>query len=112
MALHVSVRQLAPRPALRSRGVVLHHADVPRNDRAWVGSLPVTATLRTLTCACRKHISPSRAPSMKPVLAGNSVPVTGSSWWPGLARQATARSYRWWSPPTSGSSTTSLNSGP
>ena len=46
------------------------------------------------------------------VLAGNSVLVIGSSWWPGSACHAAARVYRWWSPPTSGSSTTSPNSGP
>ena len=40
------------------RGVVLHHADVPRSDRAWVGSLPVTAPLRTLADCAAGGVAP------------------------------------------------------
>jgi len=40
------------------RGVLLHHADVPRSDRAWVGSLPVTAPLRTLADCAAGGVAP------------------------------------------------------
>jgi predicted transcriptional regulator of viral defense system len=34
------------------RGIVLHHADIPADQRTWVGAVPVTAVRRTLSdCA-------------------------------------------------------------
>jgi predicted transcriptional regulator of viral defense system len=40
------------------RGVVLHHADIPPEDRAWVGAVPVTNSRRSLNDAARDGISP------------------------------------------------------
>lgn len=40
------------------RSVVLHHADVPTEDRAWVGAVPVTHPRRALNDAARDGISP------------------------------------------------------
>jgi predicted transcriptional regulator of viral defense system len=39
-------------------GVVLHHADVAKTERVWVGSVPVTSPRRTLLDARRANISP------------------------------------------------------
>jgi predicted transcriptional regulator of viral defense system len=39
-------------------GVVLHHADLARAERAWVGSVPVTSPRRTLLDARRASLSP------------------------------------------------------
>lgn len=34
------------------RGIVLHHADIPADQRTWVGAVPITAVRRTLSdCA-------------------------------------------------------------
>jgi predicted transcriptional regulator of viral defense system len=39
-------------------GVILHHSDVDEVDRGWVGSVPVTAPLRTVTDCAAAHLSP------------------------------------------------------
>lgn len=38
--------------------VVLHHADVPPNERAWVGSVPTTSAARTLNDCATAGTSP------------------------------------------------------
>jgi len=38
--------------------VVLHHADVPRTDRTWVGAVPATGVRRTLSDCAREGLSP------------------------------------------------------
>lgn len=40
------------------QGVVLHHADIPNAERAWVGSVPVTAPVRTIADCVTAHASP------------------------------------------------------
>src|SRR6267143_3429649 len=39
-------------------GVVLHYADVPKRDRAWVGAVPVTSPVRTLADCAADYVSP------------------------------------------------------
>jgi predicted transcriptional regulator of viral defense system len=39
-------------------GVVLHYADVPKPDRAWVGAVPVTFPARTLADCAADYVSP------------------------------------------------------
>jgi predicted transcriptional regulator of viral defense system len=39
-------------------GVVLHHADVPKQDRAWFGPVPITSVTRTLNDCAREGLSP------------------------------------------------------
>jgi predicted transcriptional regulator of viral defense system len=39
-------------------GVVLHHADVPPDDRAWFGPVPVTSPRLTLSDCARARVSP------------------------------------------------------
>src|SRR6184192_1970371 len=39
-------------------GVVLHYADVPKRDRAWVGAVPVTSPARTLADSAADYVSP------------------------------------------------------
>jgi predicted transcriptional regulator of viral defense system len=39
-------------------GVMLHHADVPPEDRAWVGAVPATNPRRTLNDCARAGLSP------------------------------------------------------
>jgi predicted transcriptional regulator of viral defense system len=39
-------------------GVVLHHMDVPEQERAWVGPVPVTTPRRTLEDCAREHLAP------------------------------------------------------
>lgn len=38
--------------------VVLHHADVPPEDRAWFGAVPVTTPRRTLSDCAKEGLSP------------------------------------------------------
>jgi predicted transcriptional regulator of viral defense system len=38
--------------------VVLHHADVAAEDRAWFGAVPVTTTRRTLSDCAKEGLSP------------------------------------------------------
>jgi len=57
--VHLTVPADWSRRRLRvPRGVVLHHADVPKSDRAWVGSLPVTAPFRTLADSAAAGVAP------------------------------------------------------
>jgi predicted transcriptional regulator of viral defense system len=39
-------------------GVVLHHADVPSDDRAWFGAVPTTSPRRTLNDCAHKDLPP------------------------------------------------------
>jgi len=39
-------------------GAVLHYADVPKRDRAWVGAVPVTSPARTLADCAADYVSP------------------------------------------------------
>lgn len=39
-------------------GVVIHHGDIPKTDRAWFGAVPVTSPRRTLIDSARDHVSP------------------------------------------------------
>src|SRR5437660_1687984 len=39
-------------------GLVLHSADVPKRDRAWVGAVPVTSPARTLADSAADYVSP------------------------------------------------------
>jgi predicted transcriptional regulator of viral defense system len=39
-------------------GVVLHHADVPREDRTWFGAVPATSAQRSLNDCAREGMSP------------------------------------------------------
>jgi predicted transcriptional regulator of viral defense system len=43
-------------------GVVLHYADVPKRDRAWVGAVPVTSPARTLADSAADYVSPDSSP--------------------------------------------------
>jgi predicted transcriptional regulator of viral defense system len=38
-------------------GVVLHHADVPREDRTWFGAVPATSAQRSLNDCAREELS-------------------------------------------------------
>ncbi|MGH7869574.1 MAG: type IV toxin-antitoxin system AbiEi family antitoxin domain-containing protein [Candidatus Dormibacteraceae bacterium] len=40
------------------RGLVLHHADVSRGERTWVGAVPVTSARRTLNDCAMVGLSP------------------------------------------------------
>jgi predicted transcriptional regulator of viral defense system len=40
------------------RGVVLHHADVPKDERAWMGPVPLTAPRRTLADCIAAGVAP------------------------------------------------------
>jgi predicted transcriptional regulator of viral defense system len=40
------------------RGLVLHHADVPENERTWAGSVRVTTAGRTLVDCARSKVEP------------------------------------------------------
>lgn len=39
-------------------GVVLHHADIPSDDRTWFGAVPTTNPRRTLNDCAREELSP------------------------------------------------------
>jgi predicted transcriptional regulator of viral defense system len=39
-------------------GVVVHHADVPSNDRSWFGAVPTTNPRRTLNDCAHEELSP------------------------------------------------------
>jgi predicted transcriptional regulator of viral defense system len=39
-------------------GVVLHHADVPPEERTWFGPVPITSPARTLHDCARASVSP------------------------------------------------------
>lgn len=62
-ALPANVHLTLPRSWRRRRlrvpaGVVLHHADVPSNDRAWYGAAPTTNPRRTLNDCAREAMAP------------------------------------------------------
>jgi predicted transcriptional regulator of viral defense system len=40
-------------------GIVLHHEDVPKDERAWVGPVPVTAPRRTLADCIAAGVAPN-----------------------------------------------------
>ena len=40
------------------RGVLVHHADIPKSERIEVGAIPVTNVLRTLIDCIDAHVSP------------------------------------------------------
>lgn len=57
--LHLTVPAAWRRRRFRvPRGIVLHHADVPPGDRAWVGAVPVTNARRSLNDVASDGISP------------------------------------------------------
>lgn len=57
--LHVTLPSAWQRRRFRvPSGVVLHHADVPSEDRAWFGAVPTTNPRRTLRDCAREGISP------------------------------------------------------
>ncbi len=57
--VHVTVPAAWARRRLRlPQGVVLHHADIPNAERAWIGSVPVTAPVRTIADCVAAHVSP------------------------------------------------------
>ena len=37
---------------------MLHYAEVPKRDRAWVGAVPVTSPARTLADSAADYVSP------------------------------------------------------
>ena len=39
-------------------GVVLHHADIPDDERTWFGAVPATKAARTLNDCARTGLSP------------------------------------------------------
>lgn len=39
-------------------GVVIHHADVPADERTWVGAVPMTSARRTLIDCAHEGLSP------------------------------------------------------
>src|SRR6267143_4494999 len=56
---HLTVPERWRRRRLRvPDGVVLHYADVPKRDRAWVGAVPVTSPARTLADCAADYVSP------------------------------------------------------
>jgi predicted transcriptional regulator of viral defense system len=57
--LHLTLPDAWQRRRFRvPRGIVLHHADVPAEDRSWAGAVPVTTPRRTLNDCARDGISP------------------------------------------------------
>jgi predicted transcriptional regulator of viral defense system len=40
------------------KGVIVHHADIPKKERIDIGAVPVTASLRTLLDCVAAHVSP------------------------------------------------------
>jgi predicted transcriptional regulator of viral defense system len=62
-ALPAHVHMTLPRAWRQRRfrapaGVVLHHADVPREDRTWFGPVPTTNPRRSLNDCAREGLSP------------------------------------------------------
>jgi predicted transcriptional regulator of viral defense system len=57
--LHLTLPAVWRRRRFRvPEGVVLHHADVERADRAWFGAVPITNPRRTLIDCAREGLSP------------------------------------------------------
>ena len=56
---HVSVPASWSSRRLRvPKNVILHHADVPKRELAWVGPIPVTTPLRTVVDCTLAHVEP------------------------------------------------------
>ena len=57
--LHVTLPEAWRRRRLRvPAGVVLHHADVPPDDRTWYGPVPITKPRRTINDCAKDALSP------------------------------------------------------
>jgi predicted transcriptional regulator of viral defense system len=57
--LHLTLPRAWHRRRFRlPEGVVLHHADIPKQDRTWFGPVPVTSVKRTLNDCAREGLSP------------------------------------------------------
>lgn len=57
--VHMTLPRSWARRRLRiPRGLMIHHADVPPEERAWLGSIPVTAPPRTLRDCAAEGVSP------------------------------------------------------
>jgi predicted transcriptional regulator of viral defense system len=57
--VHVTLPEVWMARRLRvPKGVVLHFADVPKADRAWAGSVPVTTPVRALRDCASAGVSP------------------------------------------------------
>lgn len=56
---HLTLPNTRPRRRFRMpAGVVLHHADVPPEDRSWFGPVPATSVRRTLNDSAKEGLSP------------------------------------------------------
>lgn len=63
-AMPARIHMTVPRTWKQSRRVVppilvLHHGDIPADDRTWVGQVPVTTPARTLRDAVDDHVDPT-----------------------------------------------------
>lgn len=57
--VHLTLPLASQRRRLRvPRGVVIHHGDVPKAQRAWCGAIPATAPARTLNDCAREGLAP------------------------------------------------------
>jgi predicted transcriptional regulator of viral defense system len=57
--VHLTLPAAWSRRRLRvPKGVVVHHADLAKDERVLVGAIPVTAPLRTLLDCAEAHVSP------------------------------------------------------
>jgi predicted transcriptional regulator of viral defense system len=57
--IHVTIPEAWRRRRLRvPAGVVLHHADVPPEERTWFGPVPITQPRRTLNDCAKAALSP------------------------------------------------------
>ena len=57
--VHLTLPTVWKRRRLRvPEGVMLYHADVPTEERAWFGSVPVTAPARTVIACAKAHTAP------------------------------------------------------
>lgn len=57
--IHVTVPAAWRKRRLRvSDGVVLHYADLTKDERQWFGSVPITTPRRTLMDAAQAHLTP------------------------------------------------------
>ena len=57
--VHLTLPAAWKRRRLRvPEGVMLYHADVPPKERAWFGSVPITAPARTVIDCATAHVAP------------------------------------------------------
>jgi predicted transcriptional regulator of viral defense system len=57
--LHLTVPSAWQRRRFRlPQGLVLHYAEVPKEDRTWLGPVPITSVQRTLNDCAREALSP------------------------------------------------------